>query len=269
MAVIVYSKKSSKSGRLLGKLLNISAKPPKRITNTPDVLIRWGCSSARVSGLEEIQPRDALGLAANKRLALNILMAEGVPIPGCGEMYNTVQRFPVYMRTDYHTKGRGLWYCNNEEEVEIAFGEGGTHWLEAITEPRTEYRIHVGRIDSDYRILYRQRKYLPPEETRVGDTWQDLVRNFGNGWRFSSIPRVNRETARAAKAAVSALGLDFGAVDVIRTENGQAYVLEINTAPALVFRGTIMAYVRFFEWLLGIEADPANVETIIQRLEGR
>ena len=49
-----------------------------------------------------------------------------------------------------------------------------------------------------------------------------------------------------ATKAVAALGLDFGAVDVIYNEKyGRAYVLEVNTAPGLG-EGIAIMYARVF-----------------------
>jgi D-alanine-D-alanine ligase-like ATP-grasp enzyme len=45
--------------------------------------------------------------------------------------------------------------------------------------------------------------------------------------------------------AVAALGLDFGAVDIIEDKEGNFYVLEINTAPGLEGH-TVTSYAKAF-----------------------
>ncbi len=57
------------------------------------------------------------------------------------------------------------------------------------------------------------------------------VRNVENGWVFCREDIAVFEDVKAlAIEAIRALGLDFGAVDIIRTKKGRNYVLEVNTA---------------------------------------
>ena len=62
----------------------------------------------------------------------------------------------------------------------------------------------------------------------------------------------------AAKAAVAALSLDFGAVDII-TKGTDVYVLEVNTAPGLC-PITLNWYARQFANLLGIDPTTLTLE---------
>lgn len=77
------------------------------------------------------------------------------------------------------------------------------------------------------------------------------VRNYHTGWIYAreaiQEPRGLRDLA---KGAIEALGLDFGAIDLIWNEReNQCYVLEVNTAPGLQ-RQTLTNYVEAIkEWL--------------------
>lgn len=99
-----------------------------------------------------------------------------------------------------------------------------------------EYRIHVWRgIPFDAQQKRRRRE--------VGDATNE-VRNTDNGWVFCreevSPPAAAYE---AAIAAVEALGLDFGAIDIkCNRHHGSVVVLECNTAPGL--EGTTLARYR-------------------------
>jgi D-alanine-D-alanine ligase-like ATP-grasp enzyme len=76
--------------------------------------------------------------------------------------------------------------------------------------------------------------------------WQ--VRNHANGFIYARSD-VNPPAAvlDAAKKALAATGLDFGAVDVIWNQHaGRAFVLEINTAPGLEGT-TVEEYKEFFK----------------------
>jgi len=93
-----------------------------------------------------------------------------------------------------------------------------------------EYRVHVLG-DRAFDIQRKMRSHEVPDESV---NWQ--VRNHANGFVFGrenvSLPA---DATRLAVDAVGALGLDFGAVDLIYNQHSDTYyVLEVNTAPGLV-----------------------------------
>lgn len=108
-----------------------------------------------------------------------------------------------------------------------------------------EYRIHVGKKDDEYATISTQRKArrksVPDDEVN----WK--VRNLAGGFVFVREGVVAPECiVDAARRALEATGLDFGAVDVIYNKHeDRAYVLEINTAPGLEGQ-TVDDYVSFF-----------------------
>lgn len=94
---------------------------------------------------------------------------------------------------------------------------------------RDEYRVHVGAGT----ILCVQQKRVRRD---MADGERDFrVRNHNNGFVFCTgdvQPPV--VVSDAAVAAVNALGLDFGAVDVgYNVHHDRAAVFEVNTAPGL------------------------------------
>lgn len=129
---------------------------------------------------------------------------------------------------------------------EVAYGIGGAQrplplYVKYIKK-KDEYRVHVfrGRVID----IQQKRKRRDMENERVN--YQ--VRSHNNGWVFCrSDIRPAQSVLDNAVAAVNALGLDFGAVDVIWNDyQGQAYVLEVNTAPGLEGQ-TVDAYVNAIE----------------------
>lgn len=88
-----------------------------------------------------------------------------------------------------------------------------------------EYRVHVFKGEIiDYRKKSRHREDEPTEA-------QGAIRTLANGWiyRSQNLERLER-VENLALSAIDALGLDFGAVDIIKDENGDVFVLEVNTA---------------------------------------
>lgn len=109
-----------------------------------------------------------------------------------------------------------------------------------------EYRVHV--FDGEV-ILYQKksRKVDEDGEVELAEGEHADVRNLASNWvyRTGNLRRLERVEALAT-AAVHALGLDFGTVDIIKDENGDVFVLEVNTAPGLGNTETLAAYVRAF-----------------------
>lgn len=104
-----------------------------------------------------------------------------------------------------------------------------------------EYRVHVvgdGVVDT-------QRKIKDPKQEVK--TWK--VRSHANGFIYAR-NGITPDAARdeLAVAAVKAVGLHFGAVDIIQDKKGTYYVLEINTAPGLEGQ-TVELYAQAFrDW---------------------
>lgn len=95
---------------------------------------------------------------------------------------------------------------------------------------RYEYRVHVFKGE----VIDTQQKKKRNSDERPA-TFNTFVRNHDNGWVYCR-DNIASDIFRDALAilAVQALGLDFGAVDIIYNEHeNQNYVLEVNTAPGL------------------------------------
>lgn len=106
----------------------------------------------------------------------------------------------------------------------------------------TEYRIHVFK-----------NTVIDIQQKRPRDGVREVnqnVRTTSGGWGlYRGNVHCPQVCQNAAIAAVRALGLDFGAVDVLATAHS-AYVLEVNTAPELTeictekYGDTIMSHAR-------------------------
>lgn len=89
-----------------------------------------------------------------------------------------------------------------------------------------EFRIHATQTEVfDTRRKIRDPKVEPTD-------WK--IRSAKNGFIFAAKnvdPSADRD--QLAIDAVKALGLDFGAVDIVEDKHGKLFVLEVNTAPGL------------------------------------
>ena len=148
-------------------------------------------------------------------------------------------------RTSYHKKGRGFWFCKTLSQVRAATTSGATHFLEFIPDTR-EYRVHCF-IKAKYQGLpleERQPKHYVSIKISEkiwqgkGSPDQRPQKNHEFGWVF--LGQQNRRdeeldlVRNVAKQAIAALGMDFGAVDVMyRIHTKRIYVLEVNSTPSM------------------------------------
>lgn len=202
-----------------------------------DFVLNWGCSGdghpAFTSQARIINKPGAVAKAANKLLAFNAFKEAGVATPKF-----TVDRqeaagwvmagASVVCRAKLNGhSGEGITIITPEELEQI----GMMHRVPLYTnyiKKTEEYRVHV----FDGKAFFVQRKArkvdVPDEEVN----WQ--VRNHANGFIYAHAGVEVPEAAQELSVkAVVALGLDFGAVDLILTKSGRWYVLEVNTACGL------------------------------------
>ncbi len=219
---LLYHDNTSLTGKELKSALGISGgtrDPDSRI----DKMIRWGNTARiRFAPSLSLNKREALENSVNKRRALEILGAtnlHGIPLVTAftGEL--------LVARKDCHQQGSDFYLVASQEDFNLTQHLGCTHYTKFISCKR-EYRIHTFMGD-----------VIGIAEKRMTDQCKSLtIRNFGNGWNFKYIDTCDDALKTVAKNATSALGLDFAAVDLLQSVSGNIYVLEVNSAPALVVK---------------------------------
>lgn len=107
-----------------------------------------------------------------------------------------------------------------------------------------EFRVHIGG-DTIIDVQEKRRRNDYEGETN------NQVRNHHTGWVYCRENIVEPTELRdMARSALLALGLDFGAVDIIYNQHrDECTVLEVNTAPGLEGT-TLTSYTNYFTELL-------------------
>lgn len=203
-----------------------------------DWLINWGCSGI-VNNLVNLlnQPRQ-VSLASNKLRSFEAFDENEV-----GSVPWSAQRLDAQAWLDDGRTVVARTVLTGHSGNGIIIVEPGDELPDAPLYTRYiskthEYRIHVVRDQ----VIDVQRKIRDPE--REPTTWK--VRSHENGFMFvRNNVQIDDAIRELAVNAVQALGLDFGAVDIISDKHGASYILEINTAPGLEGQ-TITSYAEAF-----------------------
>lgn len=223
-----------KIGSQSAKALKNSLRVKLKRLNTPirkfrETLVNWGCGnpSFNTAGINIINRPEAVRRASNKLTAFQTMQAAGVNLPG----FTTSREEALGWIADGRTvmartllnahSGRGIVVSKTAEQLPRA-----PLYTRYFAKTK-EMRVHIfqGKV-----IDYVEKKArLDRDEA----TYNRYVRNTTNGWIFArdGVVRNDKVIAEAQKA-ITALGLDFGAVDVLWNDK-KAVVLEVNTAPGL------------------------------------
>lgn len=228
---LLYSKKTQKTGKIIAQVLKIDFGLTTP-SSCPKTLIRWGSSvNIPYTPRKEINSQAAVLLAADKLSSLQTLIQEKISVPELFLLNKnvTIDKFPILARTRTHQQGTDIILCLQKTDIERATRLGRSYGLRYIPTAR-EYRIHIFNGKS---IKVSQKIWT--DTTKIYKPW---VRNHLNGhtFRIPEIP-LDKDSRTLAKAAVKALKLDFGAVDLIIDDQGKSFVLEVNTGPGLVRSG--------------------------------
>ncbi len=200
-------------------------------------IINWGNSGRNLppDGLGDqhilINSLESVRVAGNKADAFSVMFSRGVSVPTYTTDMQVAQSWydegKVVVERHILTgnSGRGLRIADPDNDDSIESAPLYTQYINK----QDEYRVHV----ASGTVIDVQRKARRLETPDSQVNWR--VRNLEGGFVFvrgnTNPPACVLEES---KNAVKALGLDFGAVDVIyNAHRGQAYVLEVNTAPGL------------------------------------
>lgn len=234
LKLLPYKMGSESCKNIARELDSLRVFPDRAYRPKPNhVVLNWGMARNPWpdKAFTWINKPERVAVATNKVAAFQQLATADVSIPQFTTSkdealtwYATKPDQLIYVRHNVSTYGgRGIELANNRLELEES--RVAPLYTKGIT-CRREYRVHVfNGVAID---VTRKAKTID----REGEP-DNLIRNHENGWIFQrndfEIPAGLKELG---VQAVAALGLDFGAVDVIAEKNtGKLYVLEINCAP--------------------------------------
>lgn len=222
-------KMASQSAKALAQALGVKRiKPEGRMI--AETFINWGASKInRDYEAGCYNHPTTVGVASNK-LKTFLTLDGVVPIPDYTTDLVEAQEWlnsgitVVERHTLTGHSGEGIRLVEFDEELSV----DAKLYVQYIKKEH-EYRLHVFRDE----VFFIQRKARALEVPDDNVNWK--VRNHANGFIYANkdieLPKVAHYMATNA---IQALGLDFGAVDMIyNARQNKFYVLEINTAPGL------------------------------------
>ena len=186
-----------------------------------DVTLRWGISYHgnkpainanvnRFNKMEALIEFQKVGIAAPKIIKGAIQVTRG--------------ELPVLARKIHHTKGKDIVVCKTADEVmEIAYAHTHdffTPWIPTAT----EYRVWI--LNGNAFTVYEK-------EFKGEGEYPGYSRNRAMGFKFVKHDELLplRALTQPSIAAVKALDMEFGVVDVLLGKDGKYYVLEVNSMP--------------------------------------
>lgn len=239
-----------------GKVLYRTYTEPNTFTRSSDLtalepgskLIRFGTRIPLTSSIT-YNKISAIKTSSEKFQAREILKREEVRIPFTISKEKLVETgivslaeyFPLIARPLTHAQGKNLYVVNSLADYKKLPQDIG--YFSQFIPKDSEYRVHAAH----GKILAVMQKPAPDDPSQVAwnrhqnDDADPFIPIQWREWQF--------DVCLQALHAIKALGLDFGAVDVI-SKDGVAYVLEVNTAPSLSTSPYMTnKYANYFNWL--------------------
>jgi hypothetical protein len=220
---LMYHGASHVTGERLGQYLGIPH--GRECDRRYDHLIRWGSRAGSGYTPREgpVNSRSAIRANTNKYESLQAFDDAGIPVPGYTRDRDEISDtfgYPALGRADEHTRG---------EDINLIL-----QWRDAYLTSGNDFFVEYIPTDLEYRVHVVNGEVVQVHEKRLRSEASNhpFIRNSETGWVFVE-PRDPPPSEQIAIDAVGCLGLDFGAVDIIRGEDGEEYVLEVNTAPSL------------------------------------
>lgn len=229
---LAYVRGTRPTGKALARQLGVTSFGIKKPDMPLDLLIRWGSRKEMPSAELILNPATAIKKSSNKLVCLDVLRRHEVPGIPVYPNWETVARHRgiVFGRSATGHGGKDIVTYDPSNRYGMGFPRKPTQdhdWFSIWKEPSLEVRIHV----VGDKVVRVQGKYKDFPDLASSNPF---IRNYEHGYRFRT-PRQELHRKRKADAvkAVKALGLDFGAVDMLLfgSDRGHA-ILEVNSAPS-------------------------------------
>jgi len=135
-----------------------------------------------------------------------------------------IQLQPVLARKKHHTKGKDIVVCKTANDIRQVQRVGQHDFFSVFIPTDTEYRVWVlgNKAFATYEKVYKGK-----------GEYEGFMRNRRFGFKFIKRDELigTHQIEGPCIKAVAALGMDWGAVDILKGKDGKYYVLEINSMP--------------------------------------
>lgn len=215
----VISPHASETGNMLKRLVGEEVPVSNTIASN---IVSYGVRLP-LSGVKTLNARAGY----DKFEELRILRSNGIVTPRFYKLRDLLSlgNSSWIARKKTHTQGKDIRPILQLEEISWLAAAGWSYAVEYIPFVR-EYRTWI--FQKSHLGTYEKEMVRPHEYKRIGHSNH-------NGFAFNLVKEENipRRAVEAAMAAVNALDLNFGAVDILEGPGHQFYVLEVNTAPGV------------------------------------
>jgi hypothetical protein len=213
---LVIADPSAKTGKILKDLL---VEQGVKVNEQGKGIVSYGCK-LWVSSQPTLNA--GAGMASKYQQLVNLGNA-GVLTP---QVYKGGPFEILFARKSEHKAGKDLKPVFDPQEVEwMKQGKKADYFVHFVHR-KAEYRSWVFR--GNHLGMYVKKMVRPEEYKGMG--W-----NYKNGFAFELLKshEIPSGAKDAAIKSIKALGLDFGAVDILLGQDGKFYVLEVNTGPGV------------------------------------
>lgn len=224
--MIAYSRRSCVTGKEIKQVLGAI----KKVTNRKakcDLFIRWGSTEQfdRLKFKHEVNKLDAVKRTSNKLVMLQTMQAAGVTCIEFSSDASVLDSFKDSSGNVYIRNKLGVVRYANDFDANF-----DSYFSKPVANKRREYRVHVFR----NKVLgaYEKIPLVSGAENRPALFKSDTCKFVRCNLDLEN-SRVTQDARQMCIAAVAALGLDFGGVDLIRDKDGGFTICEVNSSPGL------------------------------------
>ena len=215
----------------LGKRIKMVHPTGKFRPRRDDIVINWGNNTQPNWKFthQDLNAPACVVAATNKAATFGLLKVNNVPTPDYTQVKDEAQAWVndgctvVVRHTTTGHSGQGIEIIETGEVPEAPL-------YVKYKKKRSEWRVHVckGKVIDTCQKKKRNATERPA-------SFNTRIRSYDNGWvfcRLDIVPDLRRD--ELAINSIKAIGLDFGAVDIIYNESEDTYyTLEVNTAPGI------------------------------------
>ncbi|RKY68278.1 MAG: hypothetical protein DRQ24_11910 [Candidatus Latescibacterota bacterium] len=221
--ISVYGNGRSKSARKLARELGI-----KRLKVTGsrfraknmDTILNWGLPKTLLPNVVYLNPIESVRLASNKLHTLNTLYANNISVPTFVTDSQSLVPGCLYMARTI---------LQGHSGIGVVVGEA-----EGLPSDAPLYTKAIDKV-AEYRVIVVNGKAVDIKAKKKKNDWTENrdknVWNHSNGYVFArNVGTFPCNLKQLGVDSVEALGLRYGAVDIIEDGEGVLYTLEVNTA---------------------------------------